>query len=397
MKRITDLLKFLKDPIAFLDELAALERPVVRVKLGPKRFVMVFEPSLAEEVLKNSHFVQNRSIFDRIRPITGTKGLVQLEGDESRKAREQVAPLFAAENMLKMKKIIELNTDRSLEAIKYKSEIDIARFMTDLVLKNAFELFLGIDVADTRELAEIFQELNHLCGERMIRPMTLPLFIPTQTNRRIKSLRKSLRSKISSLLAENKTERVSVASLYQNTERLDHCLTFLFAGHETTAASISFTLLSLAREREVCDSIAAGADGLALKAYKEALRLYPPAYMLVRQVHKTCVIGERRFLKGEQVIIAVKQIHHSNTLFSDAHQFNPKRGNLRAPQFLPFGLGPKACIGEALAYLEAVTIIKAFVKKFQIAKELSEISAIPLVTLHPAAGQLLRISERSYV
>lgn len=392
MESLRNLRKFMKDPIAFLDERLALypQLPLQKLRLGPKRFVLVFDPKLAQEVLvtRSEVFVQNRTIFDRIKPITGEEGLVQLNGAASTEKRRDFGPLFAASNMIKMKEMIASNTHEALGEVG-EGTLDITTLMADLVLRNAFKLFLGLDLKDeVLTMAREFQELNRLCGKRMTALIPLP-------NPRIKKLRASLRGKIvAALKASHSETHMSIPRLFAfNEAMIDQCMTFLFAGHETTASSLSFTFLLLGQHPEHRAAIAAGDDALALRVYKEALRIFPPAYMLARETAMDCELADVKIKKGTQILIGVKQLHHHPAFHQAPSEFRPDRFIKPIEAFLPFGAGPKACIGEGLAYMEALTIIKIFCKTFEFRTRESEIKSYPLVTLHPVAGQTLQVRK----
>lgn len=400
MESIINLRNFMKDPIQFLDERFAIapKSRLQELNLGHKRFVLVFDPTLAKDILitRSEVFIQNRTIFDRIKPITGEFGLVQLNGSKSAKTRDRFAALFAPANMLKMKKQIQANSEETLKGLAFQDVVDISLLMADLVLQNAFQLFLGLDIkVDAQNMAREFQELNALCGQRMIAPLSLPLMLPTYKNRRIKFLQKSLRTQIGDALQKTRNESITVASLFHDDASLiDQCMTFLFAGHETTASSLSFTFLLLGQHPEYRQAIAAGDEGVALRVYKEALRLYPPAYMLAREALIACELGGLKIRKGTQILIGVKQLHYHPSFHQEAAVFNPDRFKSSVEAFLPFGGGPKACIGESLAYMEAVTIINAFCRKFDFVSQSENITSYPLVTLHPGSDQLITLRGR---
>ena len=382
-------------PIQFLDEcFNANPAAIQTVYLGPKRFHLIFDHGLAEEILasKAAVFIQNRSIFDRIKPITGEKGLVQLNGVESKETRRMVRPMLSISNMDEMNKLIIKNTEEALNKLQSHSELDITIFMADLVLRNAFGMFLGIDIhEEASDIVAEYRELNELCGKRMLSLMAIPLFFPSKTNLRIKHLRESLRAKVRLALQNKTPTTINVHKIFQNNETLiDQCMTFLFAGHETTASSLVFTLLLMASHRQHQNEID---DDKALRIYKEALRLFPPAYMLAREVATQIEFHGVSMNQGDQVLIGVKQIHRHSKFHENAELFRPERFNQEVEAFLPFGLGAKNCIGEKLAYMEAVTIIKCFCHKFSFSTNVSSIDSYPLVTLHPGANQKIFIQE----
>lgn len=106
-----------------------------------------------------------------------------------------------------------------------------------------------------------------------------------------------------------------------------------------------------------------------------------------------CELADVKIKKGTQILIGVKQLHHHPAFHQAPSEFRPDRFIKPIEAFLPFGAGPKACIGEGLAYMEALTIIKIFCKTFEFRTRESEIKSYPLVTLHPVAGQTLQVRK----
>ncbi|WP_407676963.1 cytochrome P450 [Peredibacter starrii] len=391
----------MKNPVLFLDECFTEGlQDIQTVRIGPKIFHLIFDPDLAQKILisESEVFVQNRSIFDRIKPITGDKGLVQLNGDESRLNRRKVRPMLLPSNMEEMKKIVLKNTNEAIENLRPGSFIDISDFMADLVLRNAFGMFLGIDIKQgAQDIVSEYKTLNQLCGNRMVSMLPLPLIIPTPTNLLIRRLRKSLRSKIQNTLKNKLPTTTNVHKIFFEDETLiDQCMTFLFAGHETTASSLAFTFLLLANHPQYMRQIKEGDEEIAHHVYMEALRLFPPAYMLAREASKGTNLNGVKINKGDQVLIGIKQIHHHPKFHSNPGTFSPERFQANVKSFLPFGLGPKNCIGEKVAYMEAEIIIKCFCERVQFGIFDSQIEYRPLVTLHPKSNQLLKIRDVIY-
>lgn len=408
MKNIRNLYAFISNPISFLDELAQHDLPIIRAHLGHRAFVFIFDAFLAREVLTSHapNFVQNRSIFDRIKPITGNRGVVQLEGEASRKTRKKILPLFHRKGLSYLEEIIQEIACQHVLQMKDRTQIDIAQEMTHLVLKTALAMFVGrANEKNTQEMARLFLDLNKLCGKKMLSPISLPQLVPTPTNLTISKLSKNLRKKVMATLLENKKDNQSISSLFKEDESLvDQCLTFLFAGHETTASSIVFTLMLLAKYPQYQHFIRNKDERMTKAIYQEALRMYPPAYMLVRQAVNKTSLGGQIVKANDQVVIALKQIHNNEKYFSNSSQFYPERfieATHHPYSYFPFGKGAKSCIGEKLAYLEAQIILQRICEEFQITPNFQNIGYRPLVTLHPEKVQFLNLvpiinNQRNY-
>ncbi len=225
----------------------------------------------------------------------------------------------------------------------------------------------------------------------------IPLTIPTYRNREIRQLQSEVRSLIAKSISQTKGQRGVVSIFKDDPDVIDHCMTFLFAGHETTASSLAFTLMLLAQNSKYQDAVAAGDGGITMLVYKESIRLFPPAYMLAREATVNDNLFGVRVRKSDQVIVGVSSLHRNKTFFERSDDFLPERfrETLRHPfSFLPFGAGPKSCVGERLAYLEAGIILKEICQTYILTPLFSRIAAEPLITLHPASNQILGIEKR---
>lgn len=370
MKALLNLIHFMRDPVEFLQRQQRYT-PEVKLHLGPKKFRLIYEPNLAREILLNhEQYRHNRSIYRKLTPLTGRKGLVQLEGKMSRQMRSLSLGLLTPENREKYAKIIEARTLQLIEKLKTKPE-NLKEAITTLVLSNAFEMFLGSRLLD-HGLVKDYEKLNQLCGQRMLSPIEVN---PLKTLR-LFFLARKLRGTIKR--HRQTASHTTICDLFEDESAIDQCLTFLFAGHETTAASLVFTLELLARHPEYQEKLHQSPT-LSRAIYQESLRLYPPAYMLVRECQKT----------GEQIIIATREIFRSPVSFHDPQKFQPERFLHAIPKaFFPFGLGAKSCIGESLAYLEADIILRLFCQHFHLTTAEDQIGARPMITLHPLNSRI---------
>ncbi|WP_413568374.1 cytochrome P450 [Bdellovibrio sp. HCB117] len=394
---IVNLTEFMSEPVQFMRDMDHQGEPQCLL-LGPKRFVFVFDPERAQEILikRADIYVQNRTVFDRIQPVTGKKGLVQLSGKESQAGRLKSRSMFNGAGLDTARVIIEDYCDEFLRKAATQNKIDVTAEMTSLILQTALTIFLGVRSPElASKIGEKFLRLNYLCGLRMRSLAPAHLFIPTRKNREIICLQKEIR-----VMLEKHLQRESgVPKAFDGDENLiDHCMTFLFAGHETTAASLAFTLLLLAQNPKYQDQIAQGDEAATMAVYKESLRLFPPAYMLARQATRDDDLLGCSVRKADQVLIGITEMHRSPDLFPDPGQFRPERfaEKLKHPlSFIPFGAGGKSCVGERLAYFEAAIVLKKICQKFKISSPSAPLQAEPLITLHPLPNQYIFLHSRA--
>ena len=199
---------------------------------------------------------------------------------------------------------------------------------------------------------------------------------------------------------------------------LDNVLTFLFAGHETTARALTWAFYLIARAPEwefrLVEEVeqvagqgpitAAQIDQLKIvsQVLKESMRLYPPVPVLTRIVKHDVEIGARRLRRGTLVVMPIYVIHRHQRIWDDPDRFDPDRfapeheGRYSRYQYMPFGAGPRICVGASFATIEATAMLATLVRanKFQVPKGY-EPTPISRVTLRPKGGMPLGVWPRA--
>jgi cytochrome P450 len=198
---------------------------------------------------------------------------------------------------------------------------------------------------------------------------------------------------------------------------IDNLVTFLAAGHETTAKALTWTLYLLARapdwqERiraeavEVAgkDPIAAGhIDALPVTraVIKEGLRLYPPAPVMTRVAATRTKLGPETIAPGTLVVIPIYVVHRHRKLWDDPDRFDPDRfrpereAKYPRTQFMPFGFGPRTCIGMSFAMMEATAILATLVRGAHFGWDGTHLpEPLSRVTLRPRGGMPLAVTLR---
>lgn len=198
---------------------------------------------------------------------------------------------------------------------------------------------------------------------------------------------------------------------------VDNAATFYLAGHETTANATSWTLFILSEQPELQDrvaqeaatALAAGIDAglpdrmpLLRSVVEEALRLYPPVPRFDREAIAADIIGEHEIRPGDLVSIWPWIIHRHKKLWDDADAFDPDRFRPAAKagrhrfQYIPFGAGPRTCIGARLAMAEALTILAIWLSRWRFAPVPGRVVQVSgMVTLRPKGGLPLILEPRA--
>ena len=398
---------FQRNPAQFLRDYASDHQfQSGSIDFALTRLHIVFDQEMIGQVLqsRSEEFPQSRQVFKKITPITGKKGLVQLQGKNSAIARTKAFKLFRKPSMEHIgghirgvsEELLQSIEEANGELILDPSQID------EIVLRVASKMFLGVDLKNlSGDVARDFYKLNRLCGERMLSPLSLPLFFPTVKNRKILKHRAKLRENFSRLMRSKRSEdQNTLLGVFSDDENvLDHVLTFLFAGHDTTSSSILFTLMLLSERKDLQERISGGDDLLLQCAYKESLRLFPPAYMLAREARDHCELGRLRIKRGDLVIIPLVALHRNPANFSEPDKFLPERflagqSSIDRFSYLPFGFSKKSCVGEKLANLESSIVIKEILKRFELVEveRLQEIDS--LVTLQFPSQSYLKLKRK---
>ncbi len=198
---------------------------------------------------------------------------------------------------------------------------------------------------------------------------------------------------------------------------VDNLLTFLLAGHETTAKALTWSLYLVARapawERRLLDEIASVAGKAPIgpshvdhlvevgKFVKEAMRLYPPAPVLTRVATADVELGGVRLAAGSLVVMPIFAIHRHRRLWDDPDRFDPDRFSREREagysryQFMPFGAGPRICIGASFALIEATAMLATFVRAARFEVPPGHVpTPISRVTLRPTGGMPLLVWPR---
>ncbi|XP_021311612.1 cytochrome P450 72A15 isoform X3 [Sorghum bicolor] len=414
---------------------------------GPTPRVMIPDPELVKEVLSNKfgHFGKPRS--SRIGKLLAN-GVVNHDGEKWAKHRRILNPAFHHE---KIKRMLPVFSTCCIETIirwensmpsEGSSEIDVwpefQNLTGDVISRTAF----GSNYQEGRRIFQLQGEL----AERLIQSIQTIFipgywFLPTKNNRRMKEIdleiRKILREIIGKrekatrngetnnddllglLLESNTRQSNGNASLGLTTEDvIEECKLFYFAGMETTSVLLTWTLIVLsmhpewqerAREEVLSHFGRTRPDFDSLSRLKivtmilyEVLRLYPPVILLTRRTYKEMELGGITYPSGVSLLLPIIFIHHDPNIWGkDASEFNPQRfedgiSNATKHQaaFFPFGWGPRICIGQNFALLEAKMALCTILQRFSFELSPSYTHApYTVITLHPQHGAQIRLKK----
>jgi cytochrome P450 len=418
---------------------AHFEKEIVATDLPFGRALVLNQPDAIRRVLiDNQSNYEKDTLQRRVLSAGLGEGLLSVEGERWRAQRRALAPLFArrtvSEFSVPMIEAAEALTTRWSE--RSGNTIDVAAEMTrttlDVLQRTIFAEGLSRDPEQFQAAMGVY--FNTIGRIGLLDLLGAPDFIPRISHLKVRSTLKFFESAIDEIIAI-RARNVSgsrhvrdILSLLLKAvdpetnrglsegEVRANILTFIAAGHETTANALTWSLFLLARSPEWRSLVEAEAeceiktgprttlfDRLVFTraVVEEAIRLYPPIAAISRVALKGDTLGSESVRPGTIVVIAPYVLHRHRLLWDRPNRFDPgrfssgRRENMHRFAYLPFGVGPRTCIGSSFALQEAVLVLATIVRAFSF--ELAPghpVWPVLRVTLRPEHGLRMVISRK---
>lgn len=425
--------ELVKNPLAFYRRMALDYGDISYARLGPAGFYCVNESSLIEEFLVGQPKSCVKDATTReLYPLVG-HGLLTSEGELWRRQRKLAAPPFQPK---RISSYADTMVDAASRTYAGFLEGELRDFHTDimaLTLEIVGRTLLGVntreeseEIARVIEAAFVYYEHRLYSWFRMLPPR-----VPTPSRVRFHLAKRRLDKIVyriidrcrtagpeeDHLLARLMRARTEDGEAMSQRQLHDEALTMLLAGHETTALAMMYAVYLIARHpaqaarlRAEVDDVLEGrrvtSKDLERMPYldavlREALRLYPPAYAFGREVVTPFELGGYPIAKGSQVIVTPYGVHRRPEYFPDPERFDPERwldARARAlPRFayLPFGGGPRVCIGSHFAMMEAGLLLATLVQQVELSVPADfTLTLSPVITLRSRIGLPVRVKRR---
>ncbi|MBG64978.1 MAG: cytochrome P450 [Roseobacter sp.] len=405
----------------------AVKQPMVSGKMG-KRWHMVMDPTAIREMLLDRVDDYPKSLVTKnlLRPAIGDS-LFIAEGAHWRWQRRAVAPAFSHRNMLNLSPIMTAAAQRSADRIVAAGPRAIN--MLDEMVTSTFDVisdvtFSGGDGFDRDAVHRAIDDYIAEAGKlSLFDILGLPDWLPrpgrAMSGRALKDMKRIADGAIDARAERGPSDTPDLLDLLldgtdpktkrqMNTAELrDNLLTFIVAGHETTALTLSWALYLMGFDQAVQQKAraeaqtvlqgraATGADVENLPYIRqiidETLRLYPPAGVISRTAQRNDTLCGREVRPGDTVMVPIYALGRHQQLWDQPDVFDPDRFKDRKAidryAYLPFGDGPRICIGASFAQQEAVIILATLLSRFRFTPVAGKSpEPVMILTLRPEGG-----------
>jgi cytochrome P450 len=430
-----------KNPLESLPALAETYGDIVRFSFMGRQFVLITDPAMIHEVLveKAAEFPKSRRDVEILGHFLGN-GLLTNDGASHRQQRKLMQPAFHARRIHAYADTMVRYADEvssTWQAGDVRNMVDELREITLYIvaktLFNADRREMAATVADVGAAIHDVQTISDADFDAIV---ALPAWLPTARNRRRKQAAATLDRVIGDVIARRAQagndaisdagDLLSMLMMARDEEGAamserqlrDELVTIFVAGHETTTNALAWTFYLLAQHpaaaallHDELDRVLGGrlpvmADLSALpytlQVIKEAMRLYPPAWVLnAREPRHDVTIGDYVAPAGTQIFISQWVMHRLARYFPAPEQFLPERWtsafeeSLPRYAYMPFGGGPRICIGNSFAMMEAQLVLATLAQRFDLALvEPQIVEPDALITLGPKNGLMMKVQMR---
>ena len=438
LQTLSILRRTVRNPIESWPD-AVYEEGLVRTSFIGRTTFFVSDPDLIGRVLVDDADKMEKAEPMRraLEPAPG-QGILTSEGARWRLQRRTAAPAFRPANVNRfLPAMIEAarQTRAHWLALPAGTELDVGREMMHVTFRIIMETMLsGAQDVDTAQVERSMSDfLESTSWAIALSALRAPMWMPYPGKLRAERGQDYLRQVTASRAAERRASgerRDDLLSLMldardpetgeglSDIDIVDNILTFIGAGHETTALALTWTFFLLSSHPEIEARILAEIDavtgGAPLEAgqvaeltytrqvIQEAMRVYPPVAMVVRQAIAPFSLGEEQVGVGDNVFVPIYAVHHHKALWDEPARFDPDRWTPEAVRarhrysYLPFGAGPRICIGMGFALLEAVALLATLLPAVHLHADPAFRPTPKIrITMRPAEGMPMTVTPRA--
>jgi cytochrome P450 len=404
------LRKLAVDRLGMMQDAAELS-DAVRVSMGPKKLYIFNRPDYAKHVLADNAANYHKGIgLVESRKVLGD-GLLTSEGELWRAQRRNVQPAFRPGRIAAQAGAVAEEAGRMVRLLRRRAgdtPVDVLQEITGLTLGVLGRTLMDTSLDGHGGIAHAFEAVQDQAMFDMVTQGLVPTWVPFGMQRRFRRARAELTGIVDELVADRAArmgegdgaDDAFARMILAARERADpvqarkllqeELVTLLLAGHETTASTLGWTLLLLARHPHVRDLVREEARAVlaggrlpesedlhkltyTMQVVQEAMRLYPPVWILPRIAQRPDEVGGFSVPAKADVLVCPYTLHRHPQLWDDPERFDPGRfdpsrvANRPRYAYIPFGAGPRFCVGSNLGMMEAVFVTALLTRDLDLA------------------------------
>ena len=416
---LKNLSNIVSNPLTYLETVWHEHGDVVQFPVPKPATYLVSSPAGAREVLVNQHKETSKKTlqYNNLSLVTGD-GLLTADTQAWRPRRRMLQPAFHQEMVALSQTHVEFGLAkleihwRELTAAG-PTIIDIDQAMMSLALEITCGALFGVDIeSEVDEITAATLTALHGVVARARNPLALPLMVPTPANLKMKRAIKKLDKAVTLIIAARAANQLPLDAPIRDMldvlldpdletplskqQIRDEIVTFIVAGHETVASALTWAWYLLVTNSSEMKKLQEHPERAKL-VLAEALRLYPPAWVITRRTLSEFTVEGFTIPANSLVIVSPWLVHRNQKSWEQPLQFLPERFESGAPQlgYIPFGAGARLCIGRDMAVLEGSMILAQLAQHWNIeAIHNSQVPVDASVTLRPVRGMPVRITRK---
>nr|QNS29944.1 cytochrome P450 [Nothapodytes nimmoniana] len=429
---------------------------IFRLMLGPKSFLIVSDPSIAKHILRDNSKAYSKGILAEILDFVMGKGLIPADGEVWRVRRRAIVPALHQKYVAAMINLFGQATYRLCEKLDaaasdgedVEMESLFSRLTLDIIGEAVFNYDFDSLTNDTGIVEAVYTVLRE-AEDRSVSPIPfweIPIWKDiSPKQRKVASALQLINETLDDLIARCKRmieeEELQFHEEYMNEQDpsilhfllasrddvtskqlRDDLMTLLIAGHETSAAVLTWTFYLLSKEPGILSKLQHEVDSVlgdrfptiedmrrlkyTSRVVSESLRLYPQPPVLIRRSVEDDILGQYPIKRGEDIFVSIWNLHRCPNHWEDAEKFNPERWPLDGPNpnetnqnfsYLPFGGGPRKCVGDMFASFENIVAVAMLVRRFnfQMAIGAPPVGMTTGATIHTTEGLKMTVTRRT--
>ena len=428
------LRKLVSDRLGLMSHAANTFGDASRMAIGPKTLYFFNHPDHAKHVLADNAANYHKGIgLVQAKRALGD-GLLTSEGELWRKQRRTIQPVFQHKRIVRQAGVVADEAAKLVARLRAHDggeAVDVLHEMTGLTLGVLGRTLLDADLEGFPDVGHAFEAVQDQAMFEMVTMSMVPRWVPLPKQVRFRRGRRQLHEVVEHLVADRARlgeptgddvlSRLMVSTREEADARVgsrrmqDELITLLLAGHETTASTLGWTCHLVDEHPEVGERLRAEARAVlgdrlpeyedlrrltyTTQVVEEVMRLYPPVWILPREAQEADEVGGYHVPAGADVLVCPYTLHRHPAFWPEPERFDPERfhpdatANRPRYAYIPFGAGPRFCVGSSLGMMEAVFVIAMMARELRLNKVAGyEAVAEPMLSLRVRGGLPMTVS-----